>query len=216
MNSTNRHISILVADDHSLLRYGIKDLLSKSYPNAFIFEADCLKKAVALLKSAKKIDVIILDIDMPGSSLDGIKTFIKDSKPAKILIYTAFDHHNMARRYIGMGAKGYLHKKRPIEEVQAAVETIFSGDIYIDGDTQKKLLVEMMDPKPQKSNFYELTDREMETCIEVAKGKKLTEIAEEKNIHVSTVSTLKKRSFEKLQISTTSELIVMLKDQFLI
>jgi len=216
MNYTNRHLSVLIADDHALLRYGIKDLISKKFPNALILEADCLSEAETLMSSSVKIDIVILDIDMPGSNRETIKAFIKKSKRTKILIYTAFEHQDMARRYLLLGARGYLHKKRPIEEIQDAINALLSGDIYLDADTQKKLLVDMVTPQPKKYHLHDLTERELETCIEIAKGRKLTEIAEESGVHVSTVSTLKRRSFEKLNITKISELTDLLKEQFMI
>ena len=85
MNYTNRHLSVLIADDHALLRYGIKDLISKKFPNALILEADCLSEAETLMSSSVKIDIVILDIDMPGSNRETIKAFIKKSKRTKII-----------------------------------------------------------------------------------------------------------------------------------
>jgi len=216
MLNSDKLLSILIADDHTLLRFGLKETLLDYFPSASVYEAQNFKEASSLLSKNHEIDLIILDINMPGSNDNAMKLFLKNNRSSKILIYTAYEDHILARRYLKAGADGFLNKNTSLYEIYIAIETVLNDNVFIDSQTKKKLLDLTINGDIDKQDISTLSDREFDICMSIAQGERINDIAKKLNIHISTVSTYKKRAYEKLEVSNEAELISLLKDQFII
>ncbi len=198
-------MNILIGDDHSVVRRGIIMILSESYPHAIIEEANDGAELIKKL-GEKPWSVIISDISMPGrSGLDIIKVVKEHYPQIPILILSMHAPEHYAIRAYKAGASGYLTKETATEELVKAVETVLAGRKYITKEVADMLLEYQLDhntEEPHKS----LSDREMEVFELLAKGRKLSEIAEELSLSVNTISTYRGRILEKLHLTSNAEI----------
>ncbi len=203
-----KQIRILIADDHGVVRYGIKLLCKEILPNSEIFQAENFTEVLSILNS-EPLDLIILDINIPGGNniqmLDTIR--LKQSK-IKILMFSAYDEDIYAVRYIQAGANGYLSKDRPGKEIKNAILTILDEGKYIGESIKENILNNLLSHRKHSSNPLEsLSNRELEVSRLLIQGMKITEISDALNIQKSTASTYKNRIFEKLEVNNVAELI---------
>lgn len=193
---------ILLADDHSIIRLGLIQILKDEYPSVIIKEvsdgADLVKE-VAL----QDWDLVISDLDMPGPSgleaLEQIKV-IKPSLP--VLILSIYPESLYAIRVLKAGASGYMNKNSAPEDLIAAIHRISLGRKYISPEIAEQLI----DIKGDRPPHEILSNREFEVFKLLALGKSLTQIAELLSLAITTVSTHRSRIMEKLHFSTNSEL----------
>jgi two-component system invasion response regulator UvrY len=180
-------------------------ILSEAYPHAFIEEAidgvDIIKKI-----DERNWSVIISDISMPGrSGLDIIK-YVKDNYPKiPVLILSVHSPEHYAVRTFKAGASGYLTKETAPEELVRAIEQILSGKKYVTAEIAELLIQYHVDEdmdQPHKS----LSDREMEVFQLLAKGKKLSDIADELSLSVNTISTYRTRILDKMHITSNADI----------
>jgi DNA-binding NarL/FixJ family response regulator len=199
-------IKILITDDHSAIRNGVKQILSQEFPGAEYGEAE--NAAAALKKIAsQKWDVHILDMDMPGrSGLDVLK-YMKDEKiNLPTLIFSLHPEEQMAVRALKLGARGYLSKNAADTELTRAVTHVLSGRKYITPEVADKLLDELENPE-DKAPHELLSDREYQTLLLIGAGKTISQIANEIALSVPTVSTYRARILEKMGMKTNAELV---------
>jgi two-component system invasion response regulator UvrY len=202
---TMHRIRILIADDHSIMRRGLRQILSEGIPMVEFGEASNAAEAFALLEQ-KGFDVIILDLSMPGrSGLD----FLKDVKVLKpkipVLVLSMYPEDQYALRVMKAGAAGYMTKESAPEELVQAVIKIAGGGKYISQTLSEQLLNVVREP--QRSDVHQsLSDREFEVMQLIASGKTVSEIAEKLSLSVKTVSTYRTRILEKLHLSNNAEL----------
>ena len=207
INTTNR---FLLADDHSLIRQALLILLEEIGIESVTFQASNISQVLDLVKS-KPIDIAIIDAHFPdGNSLTIIPEIKKINPEIKILVYTGVDENFQALKFINAGADGFLSKMAEEEETKEAILQILKTGQYLSPLTQALLLSSLQNPRladPLKT----LTERELEIAELYGKGLGNLEIANRLDLKQNTVSTVKKRIYEKLNIENVVELADLLK-----
>lgn len=198
-------MKILIADDHAVVREGLKQILT-GVPGAT--EIDGVADGLELIKIVRErdYDVVVLDISMPGKSgLEVLKELRKLKPKLPILMLSIFSEEQYAIRVLKAGASGYLTKDSATEELVNAVEKIYAGHKYITPSVAEKLAADFTweDDKLPHEN---LSDREFEVFKMIAAGKTVKEIAKELFISVKTVSTYKTRIYEKMDLESRSDI----------
>ena len=198
-------IRVLIADDHPLVREGLKRIL-EAYPDIVVTgEAGSGQE---LLKKAREndYDVALLDISMPGrNGLDVLKQ-LKNIKPdLHILVLSIFPEELYGVRAIKAGASGYLTKKSSPEKLITAIKKVAKGEKYINHSLSEKL-ASYIKTDAKKSLHENLSDREYQVMCMIASGKTVKEIAEELSLAVSTVSTHRAHILEKMNMKNNAEL----------
>lgn len=203
---SNTKISFLVADDHTVVRQGLSMIIKELYTHATVFQVENFVSILEVLKQ-NPIDVLILDINFPdGNSITLIPEVKKIRPELKIMIFSAFDETVHALRFFNAGANGYLNKLSEEDEIKFAISTLVAEGKYISDVTKEKILNSYLLGK--KINPIEhLSGREIEIARLLVKGYGNLEISNALDIQKTTVSTYKKRIFEKLQIDNLAELI---------
>ncbi len=199
-------MKILIADDHSVVRKGLRLILAEAYPNAVIQEVG---DAVDLLKKASKETwtVIISDISMPGRS--GVETIkeLKELVPkTPVLILSVHAAEEYAVRTIKAGASGYLTKDSAPDELVKAVETVVGGRRYITADIAE-LLADSYNENLDKDIHQHLSDREFEVFKLLSAGNSISDMANTLSLSVNTISTYRARILEKMHMHNNTELI---------
>jgi two-component system, NarL family, invasion response regulator UvrY len=200
-------IRILVADDHAIVREGLKRTLSQEADFSVVAEAATGPETVDLARRAQP-DVVVLDISMPGRG--GIETVqeIKRLVPgARILMLSAHAEDHFAIRCLREGADGYLTKDTALELLVEAVRKIQGGRKYISASLAEQL-AQNVDASFEPPSYERLSTREFEILRLIAVGRTLGEIAMELNLSLKTVSTYRSRILEKLDMKNNAELMV--------
>ncbi len=198
-------MKILLADDHQVVREGLKQILKKLSMADFIEEARDGNEALSKIKSGH-FDFVILDISMPGlSGLDVLKALESNSIKEKVLIMSVHPQKQYAIRALKLGAGGYISKDSTSEELELAIKKISSGKKYVSLDVIGILVSDLNNP--HEKNLHEhLSEREFEIMCLLAKGIRLKEIGEKLFICEKTVSTYRTRLLEKMEMKSNSEL----------
>jgi len=199
-------IRVLIADDHTLVRDGLRHILESAHGFEVTGEAADSAGALALVRT-HEAEVILLDLSMPGrSGLDMIKQ-IKDEKPAlRILVLTMHAEEQYAVRAFKSGASGYLTKESASAELVSAVTKIAVGGVYVSLTMAEKFALNLNAPQTALPH-QQLSDREFDVFKRLVAGVSISEIANQLCVSSKTVSTYKTRVMEKLQISTEAALI---------
>jgi two-component system invasion response regulator UvrY len=198
-------IDLLIADDHEIVRKGIRQIVVDTSDIRVVDEA---VNGLEVLDKIREVDydLVILDIDMPGK--DGIDVLkqIKQQKPhIPVLILSMYSEDQFALRVLKAGASGYLTKQSASYELIEAIRRIASGRKYI-SESLADRLVHYINQKEDKLPHETLSDREFQIMRLIAAGKKLTQIAADLYLSVKTVSTYRKRLLEKMNMNNNSEL----------
>lgn len=211
MNQENhKKVTILLADDHSLIRQGIFFLLDEMELETTILQTSNLQQTLKII-TENPIDIAVIDAHFPdGNSLSIIPEIKKIRPQIKILIFTGIDERSHCLKYINAGANGFLSKMSEEEEIKYAILKMLDTGEYISKETQALLLNSIRDPT-LINPLFRLTEREMQVAEMYAEGLGNLEIANQLDIKQNTVSTLKKRIFEKLNIENIVELIDLIK-----
>jgi DNA-binding NarL/FixJ family response regulator len=195
-------IRVLLADDHSIVRDGLKRILAATPDLQVTGEAAGGDEALALIK-ANDYDVVMLDMSMPGiSGIDLIKRVKLERPKLKILVLSMHGESQYAARALKAGAAGYLNKDSPAEALLGALRKIAAGGVHI-GDAAAASLLQAGDKPPHET----LSDREFEVMRLLVEGLGPTEIGERLHLSVKTVSTHKTRILDKLALGSTAELV---------
>jgi DNA-binding NarL/FixJ family response regulator len=198
---TNR---VLVADDHTIVRSGIKLILQDLLPSTVIDEASNGNEVISFVKK-NGYNLIVLDINMPDTdSITLVTNVFAYREQCKILIYTMNSEELYAKRFIKLGVHGYLSKESQAGEIRRAIAAVLNGELYVSKKVKKELSEDLK--KGMDNPFHQLSDREMQTVKYLLHGYTLPEIKKVLNIHSSTIGTYKTRIFEKLKIKTLREL----------
>jgi DNA-binding NarL/FixJ family response regulator len=198
-------IRLLIADDHAIIRQGLKQILTESHDIVVADEASNGKEA--LNQALKKdYDVVVLDITMPDrSGLDVLKE-LKSRKPnLKVLILSMHPEEQYAIRALRAGASGYLTKDSVPDELIAAIRRAVLGRKYVSSSLAEKLASEL-DTGAERLLHQALSDREYEIMLMIAAGKRITEIADELCLSVKTVGTYRSRILRKMRMKNNAEL----------
>jgi DNA-binding NarL/FixJ family response regulator len=195
-------IRVLVADDHSIVRDGLKRILAATPDLQVTGEAAGGDEALALVK-ANDYDVVMLDMSMPGlSGIDLIKRLKLERPKLKILVLSMHGESQYAARVLKAGAAGYLSKDSAAGVLLNALRKVAAGGVHI-GDAAAASLLQAGDKPPHES----LSDREFEVMRLLVEGLGPTEIGERLHLSVKTVSTHKTRILDKLGLGSTAELV---------
>jgi len=195
----------LIADDHTVVRRGLKQILLEAYPFAVIEEVsdaeDLFKKVIM-----ESWDVVISDISMPGrSGLEALQQIRQDHPKLPILILSVHPEDQYAIRVLKAGASGYLTKDSAPEELVKAVNQLLLGKKYITSSIAEKLAT-TLDQNAEKKLHEYLSDREFEVMKQLAAGKSVSEIAEKMSLSVTTISTYRARIMTKMNLKTNADL----------
>lgn len=195
----------LIADDHAIVRKGIRQILRDEFPDLIIDE---VSNGSDLLDNVRvqKYDIIILDISMPGrNGLDILKQLKADENTAPVLVLSMHPEDQYAIRVLKAGASGFLSKDIAAEELVNAIKRILSGRKYITENVAEKLVggVDIRQSQPQHEV---LSDREFEVLKFIASGKTVSEIANMLHLSVATISTYRTRILEKMHLKNNAEL----------
>jgi len=198
-------LRILIADDHTVVRRGLKQILLDEFPSAVIDEA---ADADFLLKKVFKEewDVIISDLSMPGrSGMDALQQIKLHNPKLPVLILSVHSEEHYAVRVLKAGASGYLNKESAPEELIQAVRRLLMGKKYIT-PTIAEHLASGLDKDSDKPLHEILSDREFEVLKLLASGKSVSEIADQMSLSVTTVSTYRARILAKMNLKTNADL----------
>ena len=204
--------SVLIIDDHQIVANAVKLLIIENITDVNIFKAADFPSAIDTLLSQEKIDLIILDIGIPGGRDHlMIEEIRKIHANVPILIFSANDESSFAKQYLRSGANGFVSKGADEEDLLAAIKIALSGGKYISPHMQQLILEEFIGNKAaqnEASTDYRnsLTAREYDVMLLLLKGKWTKEIADELQIKLSTVSAHKSRIFEKFQVDNVIDL----------
>jgi len=198
-------IKILIADDHTIVREGLKQIIVNTAGMVVTGEAANGQETLDLIRK-NNFDVILLDIAMPEK--DGL-AILKQLKREKIelpvLVLSMHPEEQYAVRVLKMGAAGYLTKASASDELIKAIRKISTGKKYISDSLAEKLALDL-DIDTEKLPHEYLSDREFQVLCMIASGKTVTNIAEELSLSVNTISTYRVRVLDKLKMTSNSEL----------
>lgn len=197
---------ILIADDHPIVRSGLVELITGSFDNVEFSEASSAQQT---LEQVWKQDweLVILDISMPGRNGIEILKEVKKARPRiPVLILSMHPEEQFARRALKAGASAYLTKDSVPDEVVKALRRVLAGGRYVSDALAEKLASDLHQ-EPERPVHEILSDREFQVLQMMASGKTVTEIAEELNLSVKTVSTYRARMLEKTRMKNNAELI---------
>ena len=199
-------LRILLVDDHTIVRDGLKQILSKHFVQATFGEARDSGEAITAIENAFW-DLILLDITLPGQSgLEVLKEITSRRPGAKVLVLTMHPEEQYAARVLKAGASGYLTKETASEEVINAVTTIQAGGKYASPAFSQTLLSTLANPTPKAAHEM-LSDREYQVLRMLASGKSAKEIGFDLNLSVKTISTYRTRVLQKLTLKTNADII---------
>lgn len=198
-------MKILIADDHAIVREGVKQIVRGLPEVTLIEEVSDGNEAFAKICSTA-YDVVILDISMPGmSGLDILKRMKDGNIQARVLMFSLYPQEQYAIRAFKLGASGYLSKDSAFEELSTAIRRIANGGRYVSVALAERLLFQDIDPTgrlPHES----LSEREFQIMLQLARGQSVTEIAHALFLSDKTISTYRSRLLEKLGLRTNADL----------
>lgn len=200
-------MKILLADDHAVVRHGLKQILADEFKRAAFGEARNAQEALNLVWK-ENWDVVVLDITMPGRSGLEVLREIKKSKPKlPVLVLSMHPENQFAVRVLKRGASGYMTKESASEELVGAIKKVLAGGRYVSTSLAEKLATYLSSGENQKAPQEALSDREFQVLRLIASGKMVSEIARELSLSVKTISTYRTRILEKMGMKNNAELM---------
>lgn len=201
-----KQLKVFIADDHLLIREGLKKILSNEKEFIVVGESGDPEEVLDFIIE-NEVDILILDLNMPGRGGLDVLTRVKKIKPEiKVLILSMYPEDQFGERTIKAGAAGYITKESASDELLNALKKIAKGETYISKEFAEKLLYKAKIINEQKPHEL-LSDREFQIMILMAKGKTQVEISNELLISTSTVNTYRSRILEKLKLKSNAEII---------
>lgn len=198
-------MNILIADDHAIVREGVKQIVRTLPEVKLIEEASDGNDAFAKI-CTNGYDLVILDISMPGmSGLDVLQRMKDRNISTRVLMFSFYPQEQYAVRAFKLGASGYLSKDSAFEELAQAIRKIASGGKYVSAALAERLIFQDSDMGGRLLH-EQLSSREFQVMLLLAKGKSVTEIASSLFISDKTVSTYKTRILEKMDLKTNADL----------
>jgi two-component system invasion response regulator UvrY len=200
---------ILLADDHEIVRFGLRLMLGDFFPEYIIDEAYDGDSVVNQMKS-NGYDLLLLDMVMPDTDSNLLLQYLRSFHPqTKVLILSVNDEIFFGTRAIELGAKGYLKKDAPKEEIRNAIDTILAGRKYVSSRLADALVQNVLGEKIANP-VERLSPKEFQVAMYLVKDFSQKEISEMLNVQYGTVNTMKQRIYEKLNIKLRRELIALL------
>ncbi len=200
-------IHVLIADDHMLVRDGLKRIIAESGMFLVVAEAADGNEALQRLRT-QTIELALLDLSMPGRSGIELIKLVKAEFPAlRILVLTMHEEDQYAVRAIRAGASGYLTKDSASSSLIAAMQKIARGGMYVSPELAEQLALSLQPNQAPEQAHRQLSDREDQIFHALVSGKSVGEIAAELSLSVKTISTHKAHVFSKMQMNSVAELV---------
>lgn len=198
-------MKILIADDHALIRQGFKKIILENFPGAICLEAE---EAQGALQTAARteLDLVTLDISMPGSGLEALKEIKKLKPKLPVLVVSMHSEEQYGLRVIKAGAAGYVTKAKASHELVEAVRRALKGEHYI-GPTMAEKMALALEQDAQALPHELLSDREFQVFLLLASGKTVTTVSSELHLSVQTVSTHRTHILQKMGLHSNAELV---------
>jgi len=200
-------LSVLVVDDHVLVRTGMRRLLEDNAAIGRVEEASSAEEALQLAERSEH-DLVLMDITLPGmNGLEAAERLLKRQPAARIIMVTGRLERGPIRALLNAGVRGYITKGSTNEEMATAIRCVMNGERYLSPDVARQMAMDTLDGGDGRSPFERLTAREQEVVHMLLRGQRNRQISATLHISEKTVSTHRVRAFEKLEIGTTAELV---------
>jgi len=198
-------LRVLIADDHAIVRQGLRQILSDTPDLEVAGEADNGVAAIQLARS-RAWDVMLMDVSMPDrNGIEALKMIRKEFPRLPVLILSMYPEDQYAIRALKAGAAGYLTKQSAPEQLVHAIRQVASGKKYVSATVALEL-ADAITEDSERAPHERLSDREFQTLRLIASGKTLTQISTELNLSVKTVSVYRARLLEKMKLKNNAEL----------
>ncbi len=203
-------IRVLLVDDHAMLRAGLRMLIGSNPGMKVVGEAGDLRQAIEEAKRCTP-DVVVLDLSMPGGAgVAGIERLRAAAPEAKILVLTMHDDPAYVRSALAMGASGYVVKSAADSELISAIRAVAAGRLFVDmkGSGSLEAVLDIARPRvPEQAPIAELSEREREVLIDVARGYTSQQIADRIGLSVKTIESYRARMMQKLGLKTRADMV---------
>nr|AAL11447.1 putative global response regulation activator GrrA [Serratia plymuthica] len=198
-------ISVLLVDDHELVRAGIRRILEDIKGIKVVGEAQCGEDAVKWCRG-NTVDIVLMDMNMPGiGGLEATRKIVRYAPDVKVIMLTIHTENLLPAKVMQAGAAGYLSKGAAPQDVVNAIRSVQAGQRYIASDIAQQMALSQLEPQTE-TPFSCLSERELQIMLMITKGKKVNEISEQLNLSPKTVNSYRYRMFSKLNISGDVEL----------
>ncbi len=199
-------IRVLIADDHAILRRGLIEILTREFKDAVCGEVENAQQALAQVQG-HGWDVVILDVTMPGRSGVDVLADLKRVRPKlPVLVLSMHPEDQYGKRVLKAGASGYMNKESAPQELIKAIRKVLAGGRYVSPALAEKLALDLNE-NAGRPVHETLSDREFEVLRMMASGKTVSQVAEDLHLSVTTISTYRGRILEKMNMTTTAELM---------
>ncbi len=200
-------IRVVLCDDHAMVRRGIRDTLADAVDIQVVAESASYAEVREVLRTTA-CDVLLLDLNLPGrGGLEVLASLREANSPIRVLVVSMFAEDQYAIRCLRAGADGYLNKAGDPAELIPAVRAIANGRKYVTPEVSEMLVGNLASPSTQTLHST-LSERELQTLLKIASGKRLSDIAEDLMLSPKTVSVYRSRLLEKLKLTNNAELTV--------
>ena len=198
-------ITLLIVDDHELLRVGIRKLLEEQKEITVIADTGTGENAVRLVREHQP-DVVLMDVQMPGiGGLEATRKIVRINPNIKVIVVTVCDEEPFPSRLLQAGASGYLSKGASIDEIVQAIHKVHVGQRYISPEIAQRLALKNVSD-PEESIFDKLSERELQVLLMITQGLDAQEISEKLCLSAKTIHSYRYRLFEKLKVHNDVEL----------
>ena len=199
-------LRILIADDHEILRKSPQLLLAHAFPGATFGEAGNAEHVLEVVRK-HSWELVVLDISFPGrSGLDVLKDLRLERPQLPVLVLSMHSETQYGRRALRAGASGYINKNSAPDELIKAIKRLLSGSTYVSQVLAERLALDLH-RNSERLPHGRLSDREMEVLRMLATGRSVSQIADALHLSVTTISTYRGRILEKLEMTTTPQLM---------
>jgi len=200
-------IKVVLCDDHAMVRRGIRDTLAEAVDIQVVGEAGSYAEVKEVLRNTE-CDVLVLDLNLPGrGGLDVLASLREAESSVRVLVVSMFPEDQYAIRCLRAGAQGYLNKAGDPADLIKAVRALALGRKYVTPEVSQMLVENLASPSTEALHAS-LSERELQTLLKIASGKRLSDIAEELMLSPKTVSVYRSRLLEKLKLTNNAELTV--------
>ena len=199
--------NIVIADDHPIVRQGLRKIFSECGGYSVVAEASSAPELKSVLR-AHHVDVLILDISIPGGGLDALRETKQDYPMLPVLIFSLLPEMHFGLRAYKEGAAGYLSKRSTAEELVSAVQTIVAGRPCFTKITEDLIFAQLQ--KKADANLpphHHLSNRELHVFTSLGQGVSLTQISTDLSLSVKTISTYRQRVLSKMQMTTNAQIV---------
>ncbi len=198
-------IRIAIVDDHAMVRAGLKQFFADEVDFRVVAEASNGREALDIVRQGE-VDVLLMDISMPGQSgVDALAAIRARAPDLPVLILSGFAEEHYATTLLRQGASGYLNKDCDPQEIAKAIRTVFRGRKYITAGVAERL-AEGLGGAGNGPAHEQLSERELQVFLRLAKGETIGHMAQSMNLSVKTVSTYRTRVMEKMALASNSDL----------